>query len=271
MANLVFKPETKTARYFTEQLSDDVGLDMIWVPGGEFDMGSADDDSEGYGDERPQHRVTIPGFFMGRYPVTQAQWRAVAALPQRNQELSPDPSHFKGDRHPVESVSWYDVVEFCDRLSQHTGRTYRLPSEAQWEYACRAGTDTPFYFGTKLTDDLANFASSEASETGEKREGTTPVDQYPYANRFGFSDMHGNVFEWCLDHWHDSYEGAPTDGSAWIDQDAEEDKSRVLRGGSWNNNPRNCRCAYRVNSNPRESDYGVVGFRVMCVAPRALP
>jgi len=94
MANLVFKPETKTARYFTEQLSDDVGLDMIWVPGGEFDMGSADDDEDAYSDERPQHHVTVPGFFMGRYPVTQAQWRAVAAMPQQNQALDPDPSHF---------------------------------------------------------------------------------------------------------------------------------------------------------------------------------
>jgi len=269
MANLVFKPETKTARYFTEQLSDDVGLDMIWVPGGEFDMGSADDDEDAYSDERPQHHVTVPGFFMGRYPVTQAQWRAVAAMPQQNQALDPDPSHFKGDRHPVESVSWYDAVEFCDRLSAHTGRTYRLPSEAEWEYACRAHTTTPFSFGAKLTSDLANFAGGEEAETGEEREGTTPVDHYPYANSFGLSGMHGNVFEWCLDHWHDNYEGAPTDGSVWLDEDAEEDKSRILRGGSWNVNPRTCRSAYRFNYSPRGSD-DLIGFRVVCIAPRAL-
>ncbi|MDB9526270.1 formylglycine-generating enzyme family protein [Oscillatoria sp. CS-180] len=269
MANLVFKPETKTAHYFTEQLSDDVGLDMIWVPSGEFDMGSAEDDSEGYSDERPQHRVTVSGFFMGRYPVTQAQWRAVVAMPQQSQSLDPDPSNFKGDKHPVESVNWYNAVEFCDRLSQHIGRTYRLPSEAEWEYACRAQTLTPFYFGNQLTSDLANFAGSGESETGENREGTTPVDQYPYANGFGLSDMHGNVWEWCLDHWHDSYEGAPTDGSAWLDEEAEEDKSRVFRGGAWDYDPWGCRSAYRVNLNPRGSN-NVIGFRVLCVAPRAL-
>lgn len=269
MADLIFKPETKTAHYFTEQLSEEVALDMIWVPGGEFDMGSADDDSEGDDNERPQHRVMVPGFFMGRYPITQAQWRAVAAMPQQNQEVNPDPSHFKGDGRPVESVSWYDAVEFCDRLSQHTGRTYRLPSEAEWEYACRAHTTTPFSFGSKLTSDLANFAGGEDAETGEEREGTTPVDQYPYANGFGLSDMHGNVWEWCLDHWHDNYEGAPTDGSAWLDEDAEEDKSRVIRGGSWDYYPGNCRSAYRYGSGPRVSTY-YLGFRVMCIAPRAL-
>jgi len=268
MANLVFKPETKTARYFTEQLSDDVALDMIWVPGGEFDMGSADDDSEGYSDEQPQHHVMVSGFFMGRYPVTQVQWRAVAAMPQQNQELSPDPSYFKGDRHPVESVSWYDAVEFCDRLSAHTGRTYRLPSEAEWEYACRAHTTTPFSFGPKLTSDLANFAGSEESETGEKQDGTTPVDHYPYANGFGLSDMHGNVFEWCLDHYHSSYKGAPADGGPWIDSEANENKSRVVRSSSWCS-VSSCRSAYRGAVYPGEPSYDL-GFRVICVFPRAL-
>jgi len=161
-------------------------------------------------------------------------------------------------------------VEFCDRLSAHTGRTYRLPSEAEWEYACRAHTTTPFSFGAKLTSDLANFAGGEEAETGEEREGTTPVDHYPYANSFGLSDMHGNVFEWCLDHWHGNYKGAPTDGSAWLDEDAEEDKSRVTRGGSWDYTPWYCRSTYRLDLNPRVS-FNNVGFRVICVAPRALP
>ncbi|MBE9112495.1 formylglycine-generating enzyme family protein, partial [Nodosilinea sp. LEGE 07298] len=159
MADLIFKPKTKTVRYFTEQLREEEELDMIWVPGSDFDMGSADDDSQGDDNEQPQHPVTVPGFFIGRYPVTQAQWRAMAAMPQQNQALDPDPSRFKGDQNPVESVSWYDTVEFCNRLSKHTGRAYRLPSEAEWEYACRANTNTPFYFGSKLTGSLANLSN----------------------------------------------------------------------------------------------------------------
>ena len=265
MANLTFQVETKQTHYFTESLDEDQGLDMVQIPGGEFDMGSADNDSEGYSDERPQHRVSVPSFFMGRYPVTQAQWRVVASLPQVNQDLEPDPSSFKGDRHPVESVSWYDVVEFCDRLSAHTSRTYRLPTEAEWEYACRAHTTTPFFFGPKLAADLANFAGADETDEGEKREGTTPVDHFDYANGFGLWDMHGNVFEWCLDHRHGNYEGAPEDGSVWLTGD--EDTARVRRGGSWYVTPRNCHSAYRNYSSPRVS-FSFIGFRVMCVAPR---
>jgi formylglycine-generating enzyme required for sulfatase activity len=267
MANLTFQVETKQARYFTESLGEDQGLDMVQIPGGEFDMGSADDDENGYSDERPQHRVSVPSFFMGRYPVTQAQWRAVAAMPQIKQPLEPDPARFKGDRHPVESVSWYDAVEFCDRLSAHTGRTYRLPTEAEWEYACRAHTTTPYAFGPKLTADLANFAGADEADEGEKREGTTPIDCFDYANGFGLWDMHGNVFEWCLDHWHGNYEGAPEDGSAWFTD--SEDASRVIRGGSWSDRPWICRSAYRFYDGPRESDINI-GFRVICVSPRAL-
>ncbi|MDA0265496.1 MAG: formylglycine-generating enzyme family protein [Cyanobacteria bacterium] len=266
MANLTLKVETKQARYFTEPLSTDTGLDMIWVPGGSFEMGSADDDEEGHSDERPQHRVQVPSFFMGRTPVTQAQWRAVATMPQVNQSLETDPSHFTGEKHPVESVSWYDAVEFCDRLSAHTGRTYRLPSEAEWEYACRAGTTTPFCFGPKLTG-LANFADNDEAAAGEKQEGTTPVDTFECANGFGLSDMHGNVWEWCLDHWHGNYDDAPTDGSAWLTDD--ENTSRVSRGGSWGINPWLCRSAYRFYDYPRVS-FNNIGFRVICVAPRAL-
>jgi formylglycine-generating enzyme required for sulfatase activity len=267
MANLTFQVETKQARYFTESLGEDQGLDMVQIPGGEFDMGSADDDENGYSDERPQHRVSVPSFFMGRYPVTQAQWRAVAAMPQIKQPLEADPARFKGDRHPVESVSWYDAVEFCDRLSAHTGRTYRLPTEAEWEYACRAHTTTPYAFGPKLTADLANFAGADEADEGEKREGTTPIDCFDYANGFGLWDMHGNVFEWCLDHWHGNYEGAPEDGSAWFTD--SEDASRVIRGGSWDYFPRSCRSAYRNYFYPRGSNNSF-GFRVSCVAPRAL-
>ena len=120
-------------------------------------MGSPEDERERYSNESPQHEVTVKSFFMGKYPVTQAQWKVVAALPQVNRKLNPDPSIFKGNDRPVETVSWYYAVEFCDRLSKLTGKSYRLPSEAEWEYACRAGTTTPFHFGKIITTDLANY------------------------------------------------------------------------------------------------------------------
>lgn len=135
MAELVIRRERKQTRYFVEKLGDTLGLDMILVPGGTFMMGSPDDEPERSDDEGPQHEVNVPTFFMGRYPVTQTQWRFVAELPQINQELDPDPSEFKEDNRPVERVSWYDAVEFCDRLSAYTKREYRLPTEAEWEYA----------------------------------------------------------------------------------------------------------------------------------------
>ena len=267
MVNLIFKPETKTARYFTEQLSNDIGLDMVWIPGGEFEMGSADHDSDGNDNERPQHQVVVSSFFMGRYPITQSQWRAVAAIPQHNQKLNPDPAYYKGDKRPVESITWYDATEFCDRLSNSTGRTYRLPSEAEWEYACRAHTTTHFHFGSKLTSDLANFDNSAEEGVAGTYEGTTPFDTFTFANGFGLADMHGNVLEWCLDNWHDNYEGAPTDGRAWLDNKIQAARPRVLRGGAWDFNPKICRSAYRDFSDPRKAS-DVIGFRVICVAPQ---
>jgi formylglycine-generating enzyme required for sulfatase activity len=262
--------QTRQARYFTEDLGDGLGLDMILVNGGEFDMGSPDSEPERYDDEGPQHQVSVPTFFMGRYPVTQAQWRAVAALPDVNQTLAPDPSHFKGENRPVEQVSWYDAVEFCARLSAYTMRPYRLPSEAEWEYACRAGTTTPFYFGKTVTTQLVNYDGSAYNEgaTGENRGETTPVDLFEFPNAWGLSDMHGNVWEWCGDHWHGNYEGAPTDGSAWLSDD--EDARRVRRGGSWADLPRLCRSATRDDYGPRGANF-IIGFRIVCSAPGSLP
>jgi formylglycine-generating enzyme required for sulfatase activity len=207
---------------------------------------------------------------MGRYLVTQAQWRAVAALSQIERELAPDPSNFKGDNRPVESVTWHDSVEFCARLSAHTDRPYRLPSEAEWEYACRAGTTTPFYFGNTLTTEVANYDGNSTyadGPKGEYREETTPVDHFGIANAFGLCDMHGNVWEWCQDYWHDSYAGAPTDGSAWLKGGNAE--RRILRG-AWNGHPWHCRSAYRDYGEPDFRYYGGGGFRVVCSAPRAL-
>lgn len=143
------------AQYFLEDLGNNVSLEMIAILGGKFMMGSPE--GEGDSNERPQHEVTVPSFFMSKYPITQAQWRTVAALPKIERDLNPDPSRFKGDNLPVECVSWYDAMEYCARLYQKTDSLYRLPSEAEWEYACRCGTTTPFHFGETITDELANY------------------------------------------------------------------------------------------------------------------
>lgn len=263
--------QRRTSRCFTEP---EINLDLMLIPGGTFLMGSPSDELDRYNDESPQHEVTVPTFLMGRYPVTQAQWRYVAAQPRINRNLNLDPSHFKGTTLPVEQVFWEDAVEFCDRISQLTRRTYRLPTEAEWEYACRAGTTTPFHFGETITTDLANYRGTDNKDLnwsgsygngpkGIYREKTTPVEQFQVANAFGLCDMHGNVWEWCLDHWHDNYEGAPTDGSAWI-TGGDRDR-RVVRGGSWVDNPRYCRSACRGNYNLDNRDF-TLGFRVVCEA-----
>jgi formylglycine-generating enzyme required for sulfatase activity len=273
---IIIHREKRRTTYFSEPLSDEVGLDMVQIPGGTFLMGSPKDELDNYEDEQPQHSVTVPSFFMGRYPITQAQWRLVAGYPEVERELKPDASEFKGENRPVEQVSWQDAVEFCQRLSVQTSRSYRLPSEAEWEYACRAGTQTPFHFGETLTDELANYNATKVygrGVEGEYRGETTEVGQFP-PNNFGLHDMHGNVWEWCQDDWHNDYEGAPEDGSAWVDDDSKN-KEKVLRGGSWDNNPRYCRCAIR-NNNARVNFYYYRGCRVVCVpvvagrVPRAM-
>ncbi|OKH53098.1 serine/threonine protein kinase [Calothrix sp. HK-06] len=251
------------ARFFTEDLGSGVFLEMVSIPGGNYMMGSID--GEGDADERPQHNVQIEPICIGKYPVTQAQWRAVSNLPKINLSLNPHPSKFKGANRPVENVSWHEAQEFCARLHQKTGRKYRLPSEAEWEYACRAGTTTPFHFGDTITPDLANCGNSETRmfefETKTKiRKETTPVGSFEVANSFGLYDMHGQVWEWCADPWHNNYVGAPTDGSVW---EWQGDKNRrVLRGGSWSFSPVLCRSASRSWN---ESDGGlrICGFRVV--------
>ncbi|MGF1520660.1 MAG: formylglycine-generating enzyme family protein [Nodosilinea sp.] len=276
---LTLKRQAARNQCYDEALADRVlPLRMMQISAGTFLMGSPEDELERLEREGPQHEVTLSQFFMGKYPITQAQWRAVAALPQVEREIKANPSRFEGDLRPVEQVSWYDAVEFCDRLTILTDRQYRLPTEAEWEYACRAGTTTPFHFGETITTELANYRGTDNEEykwsgsygdgpKGEYREETTPVNQFEGANAFGLCDMHGNVWEWCQDHWHDNHEGAPTDGSAWIE--GGDSKRRILRGGSWNDDPRNCRSAYRYTSEPDYRPYGI-GFRVVCSAPRAL-
>ena len=270
-----------TARPLASEQSSvaaDVHIRFSLLPGGDCLMGSPEDELERTSAEGPQHEVSVNRFFMGAYPVTQAQWQAVAELPQVDQALELDPSNFKGENRPVEQVSWRDAVEFCERLSAHTRREYRLPTEAEWEYACRAGSTTPFHFGETITTDLANYDGTDDPNgrwsgsygfgpKGEYRQETTPVDHFGIANAFGLCDMHGNVWEWCQDHWHGSYKNAPTDGSAWLSDDGEA--NRVLRGGSWFDFPRDCRSASRDNNQPGVRAFNI-GFRVVCSAPRAL-
>ncbi|HAX87708.1 MAG TPA: serine/threonine protein kinase [Cyanobacteria bacterium UBA11370] len=255
------------AEYFTENLGKGLILEMVAIPGGKFLMGSPATEEERRDSESPQHPVTVKPFFMGKYPITQSQWQAVAALPQVNRTLEPDPSRFKGNHRPVEKISWYDAIEFCERLSRLTQRAYRLPSEAEWEYACRAGTKTPFHFGETITPDLANYNGNytyaDASK-GKYREETTPVGSFQIANAFGLYDMHGNVWEWCEDHWHDNYEVAPSDGSAWLSEN--DNQLRLLRGGSWYYPPWCCRCADRSWRNAPVSRNCLIGFRVVCAA-----
>jgi formylglycine-generating enzyme required for sulfatase activity len=249
--------------YFTERVNG-IGIEMVAIPGGRFWMGSPNGEAGRFDSESPQHEVSVPDFFLGKFTVTQAQWRAVAQLPQINQSLDADPSWFKGDDRPVEVVSWDEAQEFCARLSQATGKAYRLPSEAQWEYACRAGTTTSFAFGATLNTDIANYNGDFTygnGKTGVYREQTVDVGSFP-PNAWGLYDMHGNVWEWCEDSWHDNYNGAPTDGTAWINNSTE---NKLLRGGSWSDNPRGCRSADRY-FNARDDRFNDIGFRM--VLPR---
>jgi formylglycine-generating enzyme required for sulfatase activity len=283
-------------QYYDETLAEgDQPLRMMLIPTGTFLMGSPEEELERSDAEGPQHEVMVPQFFMAKYQVTQVQWRAVAELPLVKSRLDPEPSRFKGDRLPVEQISWHDAVEFCDRLTIHTNRQYRLPTEAEWEYACRAGTKTPFHFGETISTDYANYDGTDKTygaygpgTKGEFRQETTPVDRFGVANAYGLCDMHGNVWEWCQDPWHEGYAGAPRDGSEWIfksgtgpgiirggtkasyQYDAKGDPNqRVVRGGSWNDYSWYCRSAYRYTFNP-VNRYNDIGFRVVCSAPRAL-
>jgi formylglycine-generating enzyme required for sulfatase activity len=214
-------------------------IPMVQIPAGRFLMGSPEDEPDRFDEEGPQHEVTLGAFFMAQTPITQAQWREVAGWKKVERDLNPDPSRFKGDNRPVEQVNWLDAQEFCRRLSQRTGRNYTLPSEAQWEYACRAGTTTPFHFGPTISTEVANYDGNYTYGQGLKgiyRQQTTDVASFP-ANDWGLHDMHGNVWEWCLDEWHDSYEGAPVDGSAWGDHSLGESPGDCCAAGRGSTTP----------------------------------
>ncbi len=246
-------------KYVTLDLGKNITMDLMGIPGDKFLMGSPENEAERSNDESPQHLVSIRPFLLGKYPVTQTQWQAV---------MGNNPSRFV-DRHlgnskkPVERVSWFDCLEFCQKLSELVGREFRLPTEAEWEYACRGKTTTPFHFGKTITTDFANYNGEYTYDTekeGEYRHQTTDVGSFS-PNCFGLYDMHGNVAEWCVDVWQDNYHNAPNDGSAWNTQDDAQKAPRVLRGGSWIHLPGCCRSAHRLSS-PPNSKSDAFGFRI---------
>jgi len=274
------------ARYFTENLSGGAAIEMVEIPGGTFLMGTMADEidqivrAHGREVERelrerlperlqwetPQHMVRVSEFYLSKHEVTQAQWRAVAQLPKVKRDLKSDPSYFKGDTRPVEMVSWEDAVEFCERLSRATGRKYRLPTEAEWEYACRAGSRTPFHFGATMTPSWANYDAKSpyaSAPKGVSRQQTMPVGSLGVANAFGLYDMHGNVWEWCLDTWHENYSQAPDDGRSR--EKDENNYVKVIRGGAWNSYAGECRASSR-NRITAPFKLNGIGFRVAAEA-----
>jgi formylglycine-generating enzyme required for sulfatase activity len=234
--------------------TNSIGMKFVWIPPGSFMMGSPKEEveRESYwkADEK-QHGVTLTkGFYMGVHLVTQQQWQVV----MRN-----NPSHFQGEENlPVDNVSWEDCQRFIMKLRAGDSRPYRLPTEAEWEYACRAGTATPFHFGETISTDQANYLGDfiyAKGERGANRRKSTAVDSFP-ANAWGLHDMHGNVYQWCQD-WFGAYPaGVVVDPKGAMFGDY-----RVLRGGAWNSNPEWCRSAYRSMNFP-DSHEPVFGFRL---------
>ncbi|WP_036265741.1 SUMF1/EgtB/PvdO family nonheme iron enzyme [Mastigocoleus testarum] len=261
------------AEFFTLDLGEGVVKEMIAIPGGQFMIGSPAWELERLENEGPQQIVIVEPFFMGKFTVTQAQWARVACFPKLKIDLDPDPSYFKGLDRPVEKVSWNDVQEFCARLSVHTKMNMRLPTEAEWEYACRAKTSTPFYFGETISMSLANYRGTDWADEdieykgsyaggpkGKYRQQTTNVGIFP-ANPFGLYDMHGNVWEWCQDDWRENYDITLPGSTA--DIEISETKRKVLRGGSWHSFPDSCRSASRLRGIPDSNPYHI-GLRVVC-------
>jgi formylglycine-generating enzyme required for sulfatase activity len=262
----VIKRTKKHAFYYTENLGNDVGIDMVYIPAGSFMMGTSEEESNKALDrrtiplEKPQHLVNIPAFYMAKYPTTQEQYQAI---------MGENPSNFRGINLPVEQVTWKKAKEYCQNLINKTDKPYVLPSESQWEYACRSGTNTLFYFGDVITTDLANYNgkfSYERYPSGVNREQTTSVDTFP-PNSFGLYDLHGNISQWCADTWHVNYEGAPTDERPWVDDlpswSFGDYYYHVLRGGSWFVGLSGCHCANRTTGSQIPS---IVGFRICCLA-----
>jgi formylglycine-generating enzyme required for sulfatase activity len=235
--------------------------EMVAVPAGAFMMGSPEDEEKRSLKEGPRHKVVISRpFAVGRFPVTFDEWDFAAGGGACRRRKPSDYGWGRG-RRPVIDVSWKDAQNYIEWLNKKVGKAYRLLSEAEWEYACRAGTTTPFSFGGTISTEQANYDGNYVYGSGRKgayREQTLPVGSFS-ANAFGLHDMHGNVSEWCADVWHDSYEGAPADGSAWMH--GGDLKAHVVRGGSWVDYPRDLRSASRFRTDSGGRVY-VMGFRV---------
>lgn len=251
------------AQSFTEPLPEGAFIEMVKLPARQASVGSPLTEKGRMPDEDEPHLIAFDTFFISKHPITQFQWRAVASLPQIEIALDTSPSHFTGLGNPVEQVSWFDAVEFCARLSRHTQRSYRLPTEVEWEYACRGATETPFCFGEMLTPELANYQTcgikelrlaAQNSDLASETEGhTTAVDGFAIANPFGLYDMHGNVCEWCLKSSHDEFE-------------IEDLRyQQPTRGGSWKSSPLICRAAVNIMFASQTKDSSV-GFRVVHAA-----
>ena len=248
--------------YLRQQLRKVLPLRMVQIPAGEFLMGSPANEPNRQEREGPQRSVQVPGFYMGAYAITQRQYEAVMG---NNPAYFTDDQGEDGANLPVEQITWQDADAFCNQLSELTGRTYRLPSEAEWEYACRAGTTTPFSFGETLTTEIANFFEDFSlvdTENFEENYRNTPVaaDSF-WPNDFGLYNMHGNVHEWCADDYHDNYDGAPSDANKWLSDNSQA--SKIIRGGSWFNDIPLCRSAAR-DKNTQVGRSNSFGFRVVC-------
>jgi formylglycine-generating enzyme required for sulfatase activity len=227
-------------------VSPSTGMQFVLIPAGEFKMGSPSEEKDRADSESPAHKVTIQNsFYLGRSAVTQKQW---------NKIMGNNPSHFKGESRPVEMVSWKDAQQFITKLNEKEGTDkYRLPSEAEWEYACRAGTQTRYFLGNN--ESKLNEHAWYSGNSG----GKTHVIGCKKPNPWGLYDMHGNVWEWVQDEWHEDYNGAPSDGTAWEEGNI---LYRVSRGGSWYCTTEFCRSAGRFRREP-ESRFGNLGFRLL--------
>ena len=231
-----------------KDFTNSIGMKFVWIPPGNFMMGSPKEEKE-RGDNETQHKVTLTkGFYMGVYPVTQEQWQEI---------MGKNPSFFQGEKNlPVETVSWEDCQEFVKKLREKDKKAYRLPTESEWEYACRAGTTTPFHFGETISTDQANYNGEAVYGNGKKgiyRKKTTPVGSFP-ANAWGLHDMHGNVWQWCQDCYGDYPQKDVVDP-----QGPEKGAFHLLRGGSWSSLPLYCRSACRFWDGP-----GYRGFNFGC-------
>ena len=220
-----------------------IELIMVHIPEGELLLENS-------------HKETVGSFFMSKHPITQLQWQAIKSLPKVSRHLERKPSKFQGKDYPVENVSWYDSVEFCNRLTSYSGRNYKLPSEIEWEYACRAGTKTKFHFGDTITSELANFNCDKVSPGR-----TVYVEDFDFSNQFGLYGMHGNICEWCLNPWKNSLRKLARLNNFQNNSEGAADRS--IRGGSWRDLPEGCQSSYRSKAKPdMRADY--IGFRVVC-------